>query len=256
MIGFRLGKFSYSDRSNNLTGISRGHVRSERGRFFYPLFICCCNFAPVSHSHTDITAIILSGGKSSRMGHDKGLVKLNGKPLVEYAISTLEKITANIVISSNSDEYQDFGKPVVKDIHNGIGPMGGIHAGLHFSKSKSNLVISCDMPFVTHHLYDLLLRKMENSLVAVPWYRNDHFEPMAAIYHKDILPYLEEYIRKGNFKLPELFREIPVKRIRLPINDEFFHPNYFFNVNTESDLNAAGKLLNEFPGRGQYSKKQ
>lgn len=45
MIGFRLGKFSYSDRSNNLTGISRGHVRSERGRFFYPFFICCCNFA-------------------------------------------------------------------------------------------------------------------------------------------------------------------------------------------------------------------
>lgn len=177
------------------------------------------------------------------MGYDKGLVQLNGKPLVKYAINALEKLTANVIISSNSQEYRTFGYPVVKDIHPDIGPMGGIYAGLRFSKSQFNLVLSCDMPFITHHLFELLMREMKNSLVAVPWYHADHFEPMAAIYHKDLLPFLEKYVGEGNFKLPELFREVPVKKIRFPIDNEFYHPHYFFNVNTENELESAEKFL-------------
>jgi molybdopterin-guanine dinucleotide biosynthesis protein A len=193
----------------------------------------------------DISAIVLSGGKSSRMGSDKGLEELNGIPLIKYAINALEELTDAIIISSNSEEYLRFGKPLVKDIHSHIGPMDWIREGLRYSTSDLNLVLSCDMPFVTRHLFDLLISEMGNSPVAVPWYRDDHFEPMAAVYHKDILAYLEEYISGGNFKLPDLFRKIPVKKIKLPLDDEFYHPYYFFNVNTENDLKKAGNILNE-----------
>lgn len=99
----------------------------------------------------EITGIILAGGKSSRMGKDKGLCDFKGKALVSYAIETLRPLCGNLMISANyfPEKYAEFDLPVIADEVKNIGPMGGILSCLKQSHTQHNLVLSCDTPFVT-----------------------------------------------------------------------------------------------------------
>jgi len=166
----------------------------------------------------EVTGIILAGGKSSRMGTDKGLQLLCGKPLIGYAIEALSGICSNILISSSSDAYHSFGYQVVADEFPGIGPMGGIYSALRQSKTEKNLVLSCDLPFVTTELLDFILKISDGYEVAVPWEGNRHYEPLCGFYRLSILEKLSNYIIKGNYKLPDLFDEIRINK--LVINNE------------------------------------
>ncbi len=98
----------------------------------------------------EVTGIILSGGKSSRLGEEKGLALFNGKPLIQYAIDILKPVCDKIIISANNqlDEYAKFGFEIVEDQVKGIGPMAGLIAGLNKSVTRYNFVLSCDTPFV------------------------------------------------------------------------------------------------------------
>lgn len=190
-----------------------------------------------------ITAIILTGGKSSRMGADKGLLHLEGMTLVEHAIATMSRLTNDIILSANSPEYRRFGYPVVNDIHSDIGPMGGIHAGLLASSSRTNMVLSCDMPVVTHEIFLYLLSLMGTAQIAVPVHREGHFEPVCAVYSKDALPWINTLIGRGIYKLPELFRRVETVEAALPVNRAFYHKDYFLNINTKDDLAKAREIL-------------
>ena len=112
-------------------------------------------------------AIILAGGNSSRMGSDKGLVLLNGKPMIQYCIDTLESLNLPIIIVSNNKEYEKFGFPVYADVIPEKGPLGGIYTGLYYSKKDKNIVISCDTPFVSPRLLRLMIDKSSNELVTI-----------------------------------------------------------------------------------------
>ncbi len=189
------------------------------------------------------TGIILAGGKSSRMGQDKGLLEIAGKKLVEIAISNLIPVCQRILISSNSTVYEQFGLEVVRDIFPGIGPMGGIYSALKMSHSEFNLVLSVDLPFAGEDLFRYLLKQAEGYQVAVPCSGSDYYEPLCACYSISVLPQIEESIRKENFKLPDLFREFHMNALTIDSQLPFFKPWIFHNVNSESDLLAANKLM-------------
>ncbi len=72
--------------------------------------------------NSGITGVILAGGQSKRMGANKAFVRLNGKPLISYALNTLEKITPNILLSAGSESIHYKNLPVVEDIYSGYGP--------------------------------------------------------------------------------------------------------------------------------------
>jgi molybdenum cofactor guanylyltransferase len=114
------------------------------------------------------TGIILAGGKSERMGKDKGLMDWKGKQLVQYSIEALRPFCDHMIISTNNDEYARFGIPLVKDEYPNIGPMGGLHAGLKASKTEHNLFMSCDMPLVDEEVISLLLESVKNHQAVVP----------------------------------------------------------------------------------------
>jgi len=191
----------------------------------------------------NITGIILAGGKSSRMGKDKGLMLLNGKPLVEYAVEILDPLVSELLISSNNGEYASAGRILVNDEVRGIGPMGGIYSCLEKSTNEINLVLSCDMPFMHPELFGYLLDYMEDNLVVLPSKDGIYPEPMCGIYRKEVLPLMEEYIREGNYKLPDLFEAIPFRMIKVPKKMSFFSDNLFMNINSEAELKEAEKLL-------------
>ncbi len=191
----------------------------------------------------DVTGIILAGGKSSRMGTDKGLQMLCGKPLISYAIQSLSGVCSSIIISSSSDAYKSFGYPVVADEFPGIGPMGGIYSALKQSKTEKNLVLSCDLPFVSEDLLSYILGKAGSFEVAVPWQGNQHYEPLCGFYRLSVLDQLSKFIHKGNYKLPDLFEEISINRLIINTGLSFYDERLFLNINSKHDLATAENLM-------------
>src|ERR1035437_7677768 len=97
----------------------------------------------------NLNGYILAGGKSSRMGTDKGLLVFNKKTIIQHVIAQLKPVVKEVIIVSNNRDYEKFGVKVIADIIKNIGPAGGIHAALSHSNTNHNFIVSCDMPFIT-----------------------------------------------------------------------------------------------------------
>ena len=192
----------------------------------------------------EVTGIILAGGKSSRMGTDKGLQELCGKPLISYTIEVLSELCSTILISTSSDAYQSLGYTTIADEIPGIGPMGGIYSALKQSKTEKNLVLSCDLPFTSMELLSYILNQTEGYQVAVPWQGNQHYEPLCAYYNLSVLGQMRAFIQKENYKLPDLFKEISINKLIINNGLNFYEDHLFFNVNSKHDLATAENLIN------------
>ena len=182
-----------------------------------------------------MTGIILAGGKSTRMGSEKGLIPFRGKPMIEYAVDVLRPFCDEILISANTSSFDYLGFDVVKDIFPHSGPMGGIYTGLTKSISDKNFVLSCDIPLIDQNTIRLLMEMAEGCDVTVPWHGDNLFEPLCAIYHKSVLPVMEQQMRAGNFKLPDMFKKINLCKIKTGTNNGI-NAELFFNVNSKEDL--------------------
>ena len=191
----------------------------------------------------DITGIILAGGKSQRMGQEKGLIQLGGKPLTEHALDILKPLCSAILISANTGAYDYLGYPVIHEQVKDIGPMGGLYSSLQASDNEHNLVLSCDMPFMETALLKFLFGNRNDRMAAVPWHGQDHYEPMCASYHKSFAPVLGQFIQSGNYKLPDVFRAYPVEALKVDREWPFFSEWLFYNINTTAQLQAAEKRL-------------
>ena len=99
-------------------------------------------------SKNNITGIILAGGKSSRMGTEKGLILYKNKPFVEHIIEAMNPLVDNIIIISNNKAYKSFGFRCYEDLIKNTGPLAGIYTGLRYSKTENNLIVSCDVPLI------------------------------------------------------------------------------------------------------------
>ncbi len=196
-----------------------------------------------------LTGIILAGGKSSRMGMDKGLTLLNGKPLIQYAIETLESICDHIIISANSSDYNQFGFPVQDDIYKDCGPIGGIYSGLKSSKTERNLILSCDIPLISKPLIKFIFEHSEENRVCVPVQEDGFEEPLCAHYPKISLHLLEKLIKQKNFKLTGFLDAVSAKRILIHSGLSFFHPFLFFNLNHNSQKEEAKALMKKYKNR-------
>jgi molybdopterin-guanine dinucleotide biosynthesis protein A len=187
--------------------------------------------------------IILAGGKGIRLGRNKGMAMLNGRPLIEHVIDNLKPICDKILISSNTAQCSGYGFEVVKDIYLHKGPMAGIHACLNISDNDDNIVASVDTPFVGAAFFNFVLDNKKDGLASAPWFGRDHYEPLCAYYNKQLLGPMEAFFEKGNFKLPEFFQTIPFTPLKLPKDASFYHPMLFHNINTKEDLILAEKHL-------------
>lgn len=190
----------------------------------------------------EVTGIILAGGNSSRLGFDKGMAKVAGRTLTEIAISNLRTISSEIIISTNNPDYQIFGYPLIPDLIPGIGPMGGIYSALKQCNSRFSFILSVDLPFVNRGLLEYIIGQSAHCDVAVPWSGGDHYEPLCACYNLSVLSEMELSIEAGNYKLPDLFGKVSVKKIEISSDAPFFHHYLFQNINTKTDLDTAQKL--------------
>ncbi len=189
-------------------------------------------------NESQLTGIILSGGKSSRMGKEKGLVDFQGKPLISYAIDALKPLVQNIIIGANNQlsDYKKLGYLIVEDEIKNIGPIGGVLSTLRYSETKYNIILSCDMPFINTELLHYLNIKIQGYEVVVPVHDTSKIEPLCGIYSKDILPVMEDAVENGNFKLRDIFKSVRFKAIKVDASLAFYSDNLFYNINSPADI--------------------
>ena len=179
-------------------------------------------------------AIILSGGRSSRFGRDKGLYHLNQKNMVEYAIDLAQEFASELIISANHEQYEQFGYPVIEDTYPNIGPMGGLYSAINASKLNVNLILPCDSPLISVELIQKLIKNYHNEEVVIFKTSDGKLHPLIGFYHKNILNDLLDHIQNKNLKLISFILTRNHKIIEI---DHQSHLNKCFqNFNYENDI--------------------
>lgn len=183
-----------------------------------------------------ITAIILAGGKSSRMGTDKSFIEINGKTLLESAIELCRPIFDFVLISSNNPVHKNFGVEIIPDEILDCGPIGGIYSCLKKSDTDWNFVISVDAAFVNTDFVKYLISEIDEYDAVIPIHSNG-IEPLIALYHKNSLNAIEKRIQNEDFKMHNLINSIHTKWIDSKAWTERY-PKLFYNLNRPEDFNV------------------
>lgn len=191
----------------------------------------------------DITGIIMAGGKSSRLGQDKGLLQIGDKKLVEIATGLLSEVCTEVMISAGNPAYREFGCRVIPDIYTGIGPMGGLYSALSASRSQINVVLSVDIPFVNKGLIAHLISRLQDYQAVVPHTGPGRLEPLCAVYHSSVLPVIRKCIENENYKLQHFIEMVKVNKTVISDDLPFYTPHLFLNINTPGDYSKAIKLI-------------
>lgn len=188
----------------------------------------------------DITGIILAGGKSKRIGADKGLLNFNGKTFVENIYGVVKTMCQDIMIISNQPGYEKLGIPVYRDLVENSGPLAGIYTGLTYSNTFNNLVVGCDMPFISTELLEYLIGHLNNKDVIVPA-ADDQLQPLCALYTKNCLNLMEKFLKNGNLQMQQVIKQLDAKYIIINEALDFYDPRWFFNINTREDIELIPK---------------
>jgi len=196
-----------------------------------------------------LTAIILAGGKSTRVGlnRSKDQIKFAGRPLIDWVISKLTSLDnlkeENIIIVGPKEKYPHF-KRVVQDIFPQKGPLGGIFSGLKASNSQYNLVVACDMPFLEVKLLQYMREEIDSNDIIIPRYNRGYIEPLCAIYSKKCLEVMEKNIQSGILSVRKIFPYLKIKYIEEEEVKKYDPKFYsFFNVNFKHDFRKAEELI-------------
>lgn len=191
----------------------------------------------------DLTAFVLAGGKSTRMGSDKAFLEFKGKTLLDRALQTLQALTPEVLIVGDRGRFAAHGS-VVEDVFRDRGPLGGIHAALSVSATDLNIVLAVDLPFVEPELLQYVLKRARRStaLAAVPR-TDDGWQPLCAVYRTPFKNLAERSLLQGKNKIDPLFAEIDMLCIGDgDLQENGFSPSVFRNLNTPADLEQARKL--------------
>lgn len=190
-------------------------------------------------TNPDLTAFILAGGKSTRMGTDKAFVTLAGRTLLTHALEVARSVTSDVRIVGESAKFAPFA-PVVEDIFAGCGPLGGIHAALCCSGADLNLMLALDLPFVSPALLQHLTDRARNSAALVTVPRSDTgWQPLCAVYRRDFAEKAESALRTGHYKIDALFDERTQGITEEELQAAGFSARVFRNLNTPEELSAA-----------------
>ena len=194
--------------------------------------------------YTDTTGIILSGGKSSRMGTDKALLKLGDESITERMTKLMKSIFNEVFIVTNTpDDYRYLRVPLYEDIHKHKGPLSGIHSGLVHSSTNKNFFISCDLPLVSAELIKYIIEfKSDKSIRYCFAHGRSHY--LTGVYSKDLIPEIENLFasnpddsekKSEQFSIRNLINKVDAETIYVE-DLSFYSDNLFFNLNTPEDF--------------------
>lgn len=195
------------------------------------------DFRDVKH---DISAFILAGGRSTRMGQDKAFLQLHGRTLLEHAIDTAKSVTPMVRIVGSHEKFATYGD-VVEDAFEQRGPLGGIHAALRASATELNLLLAVDTPFVQPCALEFLIDVAANSgkMVTVPRV-NGFLQTLCAVYRRSFADLAEKSLNSGKNRIDPLFTpEVAHIVTEAEMQALAFDVAMFDNLNTPDDYEKA-----------------
>ncbi len=195
----------------------------------------------------NITGIILSGGKSLRMGQNKAFIKIEGVPIIHRISGLFKELFQEVIIVTNEKElFENLDLKIYTDILPNKGALGGLYTGIYFSKFNYSFCVACDMPFINKSLVQYLAKNIDGEEVIVPRTK-DGLQPLHALYSKSCLHPIKRVIDQGKYKIIDFYRLV---KVRIVEEDEFISldpsKGSFINVNTPDELItiARDKKLN------------
>ncbi len=189
--------------------------------------------------------LLLAGGKSSRMGENKALLKIDGDVNISRVASELKKVSEKVLVITNAfDDYRFLQLPLIADLHKDHGPLGGLHAGMAASATQLQFLTACDMPFVCAAAIKEIISHYDPAFNAVIPEIKGRIQPLFAVYHKSCLPILSDCLMKRELKMSRFLEKLSVKIIKEK-DFKLYHENperfqhLFFNMNTREDYQEA-----------------
>jgi molybdenum cofactor guanylyltransferase len=187
----------------------------------------------------ELTAFILAGGKSTRMGRDKALLNWGGITLLEHALELARAVSERVVVVGSAQHARC--GAVLVDIFPGQGPLGGIHTALEASRSDLNLVLAVDMPLVESRFLRFMIDQARQSgaMVTIPR-TAEGWQPLCAVYHRSFAAMAREALEQGKNKIDVLFSQTTLEVLgEAQLVGEGFSEDMFRNLNTPEELERA-----------------
>ena len=202
-----------------------------------------------------LPAGLMAGGGSTRMGRNKALLPLEGRPVLAWVLAAVAAAADDVVICANdADTYAPFGHRVVRDPIPGKGAMGGVYAAVCAAAGRPAIVVGCDLPFITGAvLRSLAARRGAADVIVARSARG--LEPLCAVYGPGCGPILAGMLAADELALRDLIARVP--HVALAADDfpaGILTPWTFHNLNTPAEYEAAGRAAAAgLPGPGADS---
>jgi molybdopterin-guanine dinucleotide biosynthesis protein A len=189
----------------------------------------------------NVSAAVLAGGRSRRMGKDKAFVEIRGKTMLARVLERLSPLFERImIVGPASPALEDFEFPVYPDLRPGKGSLGGIHTALHYSPTEEIFCTACDLPFINPAVVSHILRLAGGGWQAVVPVVDGEMEPLCALYSRSMAGAVERDLDAGVRRIKTTLASLRVRVVEaeelLPMDPELLT---FFNINTPADLERA-----------------
>jgi molybdopterin-guanine dinucleotide biosynthesis protein A len=186
-----------------------------------------------------ITGAILAGGKSRRMGRNKALLELAGKPVIERLVEQFRKTFAEVIVIANDTQYGRFCDAVFSDIYYEKGPLAGLHSALTHAANDWVFISACDSPFFNVGLFREML-PLRDKADAVICETEDGLQPLTALYSRRCLPHIDNCLQQERLKVASFHDRI---RLRVVPSEEIerldSNARMFWNMNYPEDYEQA-----------------
>ena len=207
--------------------------------------------------YSNITGFILAGGKSTRMGKNKSLLKIGEHTIIERVVNLMKGLFKEVIIITNQeDEYEFLGLPMFEDIYNDIGPLAGIHSALLNTATERNFIISCDIPLMTADVIKYLIKYPTKKPITIA--RADNFiQQLIGVYAKNLVPTIENIIERSSAlkdernpeqnkrgcSVLELVKSVDSEIIDIEKEYPLYVPGTFYNMNRPEEYNFIKDIM-------------
>ncbi len=187
---------------------------------------------------------VLTGGESRRMGRDKALLEIGGRPMALRMVERVRPLVSEVALVGAPERYEHLGVPVLADCEAGRGPLAGIVTALRATRFDWNLIVACDLPFLEASFLEMLLSEANDEYDAVVPRPSDGWQPLCAAYHRRCLPALERVLVSDYPKISVAFDSLRVHALAPDRLARFaFAPRMFKNMNSPEDYEEAKRIL-------------
>lgn len=195
--------------------------------------------------YSDITGVILAGGKSSRMGTNKSFLKIGNQTIIERIADLMKSVFSEVILITNTpEEYPFLNLPTFEDIYKWKGPLAGIHSALVHSKTEKIFVLSCDVPLMSKEMIEYIVEYNSDKPIIFCEAAGYH-QPLVGVYSKVILSEVEDFISTtevSDKSFHHFLKSVEAEIIH-PEKLSFYKDELFFNVNRPEDFEQLKKIF-------------